>query len=66
MTSFNATNVVTDNYMPTFKIQGKIYHNKSFLLLFPDAEHKFLHIYFIEKSNEQVNQHCRLNNATKQ
>lgn len=65
MTSFGATNVITDNYMPTFKIQGQIYHKAGSLLPFPDAEHKFLQIYFIGNSNDQVNQRCGINKATK-
>ena len=48
MTSFGATNVVRDNYMPTFKVQGQIYHRAGSLLPLPDMEPKYLQIYFIK------------------
>jgi hypothetical protein len=32
MTSFGATNIVRENYMPTFKVQGQIYHRAGSLL----------------------------------
>ncbi|XP_053967848.1 uncharacterized protein LOC128869336, partial [Anastrepha ludens] len=47
MTSLGATNIMRDGFMPTFKIQGQIYHRAGSLLPFPDGDHKFLQIYFI-------------------
>jgi len=38
-----------DQYMLTFKIQGKIYSHVELLLPVPDAEHKFLQIIFMDK-----------------
>lgn len=61
MTSFGATNVISDNFMPTFKIQGQLYHRAGSLLPLPTSEHKFLQIYFIGNSNDQVNQRCAIN-----
>ncbi|KAL7291682.1 hypothetical protein TKK_0014713 [Trichogramma kaykai] len=61
MTSFRATQIIRENYMPTFKIQGQIYHYSGSLLPMPNVEHKFLHIYFMGKTNEQINQRCRFN-----
>lgn len=45
MTSFGASNVITDNYMPTCKIQGQIYHKVGSLLTFPDAEQIFSNLF---------------------
>ncbi|XP_050064729.1 uncharacterized protein LOC126553629 [Aphis gossypii] len=42
MTSFGATNVVRENFMPTFKIQGQIYHRAGSLLPVSDSDNKFL------------------------
>ncbi|XP_076256063.1 uncharacterized protein LOC143193623 [Rhynchophorus ferrugineus] len=45
MTSFGATNAVRENFMPTFKIQGQIYHRAGSLLPVSDSDNKFLQIY---------------------
>lgn len=58
MTSFGATKVVRDNFMSTFKIQGQIYHHVGSLLPVPDAEHKFLQIYFMGDDELQDDQRC--------
>ncbi|XP_025416646.1 uncharacterized protein LOC112687887 isoform X2 [Sipha flava] len=60
MTSFGATKVIRDNFMPTFKIQGQIYHRAGSLLSFPDTESQFLQIYFVENSNDELNRHCAI------
>lgn len=44
--------------MPTFKIQAQIYHRVGSLLPVPDAEHKFLQIYFMGDDDLQVDQRC--------
>jgi hypothetical protein len=41
MTSFGAE-IITAQFMPTFKIEGQIYHKAGSLLPFPDSGHKFL------------------------
>ncbi|XP_067129653.1 uncharacterized protein [Centruroides vittatus] len=64
MTSFGATEIIRDNYMPTFKVQGQIYHRTGSLLPLPDADHKFLQIYFMGATDEQVDQRCRFNTGT--
>ncbi|XP_024874095.1 uncharacterized protein LOC112456045, partial [Temnothorax curvispinosus] len=64
MTSFGATKIICDNYMPTFKVQGQIYHRAGSLLPMPDADYKFLQIYFMGTSDEQVHQRCRFNSGT--
>lgn len=68
MTSFGATKIHYDNFMPTFRIQGQIYHRIGSLLPLPNAEHKFLQIYFMGDSNDndQVQQRRKNNTGTKQ
>ncbi|GFU40418.1 putative DNA helicase [Trichonephila clavipes] len=65
MTSFGATNIVRKNYMPTFRVQGQIYHHAGSLLPLPDADHKFLQIYFMANSDEQIEQRCHYNAGTR-
>nr|XP_042905176.1 uncharacterized protein LOC122270735 [Parasteatoda tepidariorum] len=65
MTSFGATNIVSANYMPTFKVQGQIYHHAGSLLPLPNADHKYLQIYFMGNTDEQINRRCQLNMSTK-
>ena len=48
MTSFGADKEVTEHgYMPTFKVQGQVYHTIGSLLPMAGEEAKFLQIYFI-------------------
>ncbi|UYV69075.1 hypothetical protein LAZ67_6002284 [Cordylochernes scorpioides] len=65
MTSFGATNIASANYMPTFKVQGQTYHHAGSLLPLPNAEHKYLQIYFMGNTDEQINRRCQLNVSTK-
>ncbi|GFS51352.1 retrovirus-related Pol polyprotein from transposon RE1 [Trichonephila clavipes] len=65
MTSFGATNIVRENYMPIFRVQGQIYHHAGSLLPLPDANHKFLQIYFMANSDEQIEQRCHYNAGTR-
>ncbi|XP_053968765.1 uncharacterized protein LOC128870196 [Anastrepha ludens] len=60
MTSFGATNIIRDNFMPTFKIQGQIYHQACSLLPYPDADYQFLQIYFIGDENRELDQRCAI------
>jgi hypothetical protein len=41
MTSFGATKVIQENFMPTFKIQSQIYHLTGSLLPMPNSDFKF-------------------------
>nr|XP_029709441.1 uncharacterized protein LOC115255455 [Aedes albopictus] len=59
MTSFGAGKIVRDNFMPTFKIQGQVYHQARSLLPMPDTDHTFLQIYFMGNIEEQTDQRCR-------
>ncbi|GFU56507.1 helitron_like_N domain-containing protein [Trichonephila clavipes] len=47
------------------KVQGQIYHHAGSLLPLPDADHKFLQIYFMANSDEQIEQHCHYNAGTR-
>ena len=40
MTSFGVTKVIQENFMPTFKIQGRIYHqnNKKFIFFIVETD----------------------------
>lgn len=65
MTSFGATKIVQHNFMPTFKIQGQVYHCIGSLLPVPDVEHKFLQIYFMGDDDLQIDQRCSYNQGTR-
>ena len=64
MTSFGAE-IVTAQFMPTFKVKGQIYHKAGSLLPFPDDQHKFLQMYFIGDSNNQLNARCGISTGIK-
>jgi hypothetical protein len=59
MTSFGATSTVAEpGFMPTFKIQGQIYHKAGSLLPLPDERPSFLQIYFVGDEEREVDQRC--------
>jgi len=59
MTSFGATQECNDDgWMPTFKVQGQVYHLTGSLLPVSPEEPKFLQIYFIVDSAKQVHRRC--------
>ena len=60
MTSFGATEIVRENYMPCFKIQGRVYHRLGSLMPVPDAEAQFLQIYFIGRDSEETDRRMRI------
>lgn len=57
ITSFGATNIVRENYMPTVRVQGQNYHRAGSLLPLSEADHKF-QIYFKVNSDEQIEKRC--------
>lgn len=65
MTSFDANAVNEGGFMPTFKIQGQIYHRIGSLLPVPDADAKFLQIYFMGSEEAELNQRNRIAPGTK-
>ena len=54
MTSFSTTNIMRDDCMLTFKVQGHIYHRAGPLLSLPNTDNKFLQMYFMGNTNEQI------------
>ncbi|XP_073955775.1 uncharacterized protein isoform X1 [Choristoneura fumiferana] len=65
MTSFGATHIVQNSFMPTFKIQGQIHHLLGALLPVPDADHQFLQIYFMGNQDAEVDRRCAHNPTVK-
>ena len=60
MTSFGAQIENQDQFMPTFKVKGQIYHRAGSLLPFSGENHKFLQLYFISDSNSELNARCEM------
>ena len=60
MTSFGTSEKVADSgFMPTFRVQGQVYHRVGSLLPPPNEEHKFLQIYFMGDDRKEVQQRCK-------
>ncbi|CAH0697151.1 unnamed protein product [Spodoptera exigua] len=57
MTSFGVNQIVEAGFMPTFKVQGQVYHQIGSLL--PTDTPKFLQVYFISDFHEQANVRSR-------
>src|ERR1700761_9408383 len=67
MTSFGATNEVCEpGFMPTFKVQGQVYHRVGSLLPATNEEPKFLQIYFMGDERQEANQRCNNIPGTRQ
>ena len=59
MTSFGATNEVCESgFMPTFKVQGQVYHRVGSLLPLPNEKYQFLQIYFMNDEQQEAKQRC--------
>lgn len=59
MTSFGATReVVEPGFMPTFKVQGQVYHLIGSLLPQANQPAKFLQIYFMGNSEQESDRRC--------
>ncbi|XP_014782092.1 uncharacterized protein LOC106877661 [Octopus bimaculoides] len=60
MTSFGASKeVVEPEFMPTFKVQGQVYHLIGFLMPQSNEPAKFLQIYFMGDSQQQCDRRCQ-------
>ena len=62
MTSFGTSQKAVDRksgFMPTFTVQGQVYHLIGSLLPPTNAEHTFLQIYFMDNDSMQVKQRCK-------
>lgn len=53
------------NFPSTIQIQGQIHHRAGDLLPQLNEDHKFLQIYFLGNSNDELNQRCAIFRATK-
>lgn len=60
MTSFRASKVFNDVYLPTFKVQGQVYHTIGSIYPVEENQEKFLQIYFIEDLNFQAQSRCNI------
>ncbi|GBM05592.1 hypothetical protein AVEN_94850-1 [Araneus ventricosus] len=60
MTSFGSTKEIRDaGFMPTFKVQGQVYHRIGSLQPLRNEEPKFLQIYFVGDKDKQIENRCR-------
>ncbi|GBN66426.1 hypothetical protein AVEN_31669-1 [Araneus ventricosus] len=62
MTSFGTPLPILDStvFMPTFRIQGQVYHKPGPLMSLPNEEEKFLQIYFLGNEEAQAKRRCKL------
>lgn len=58
MASFGAKQIVTEGFMPTFKVQGQVYHLVGSLMHKPDQNAQFLQIYFVGEDEREVCLRC--------
>lgn len=62
MTSFGATKIFKEGFMPTFKVQGQIYHNIGSLMPIEKNTEKFLQIYFMGDSEKEKSKRLEYSN----
>lgn len=61
MTSFGASKIVYNlGFMPTFKIQGQIYHRIGSILPIAHNDPKFFQVYFMGYSEKELHQRCHI------
>lgn len=58
MTSFGAERIFEGGFMPTFKIQGQVYHLVGSLLPERENDEKFLQIYFVGEDEREADLRC--------
>ncbi|GFV86540.1 helitron_like_N domain-containing protein [Trichonephila clavipes] len=63
--ALSSKQVIETGFMPTFKVQGKVYHRIGSIFPCPAEEPKFLLIYFTDNT-EQAEQHCKIVQQVKQ
>jgi hypothetical protein len=64
MTYFGAE-IVSSNFITTFKVKGQIYHKAGSLLPFQDGDHKFLQMYFIGDVNDELKARCGISTGVR-
>lgn len=65
MTSFGAKIIEERGFMPTFKVQGQVYHKAGALLPNVNQPYKFLQIYFMGDENLEASLRCEVIPGTK-
>ena len=65
MTSFGAKIVTQGGFMPTFKVQGQVYHRIGSLLPEENENCQFLQIYFMGNQENQAQRRCNVSEGTK-
>lgn len=66
MTSFGASKVISEvGFMPTFTVQGQIYHKIGSILPSTENDSKFLQIYFIGDKDIETDKRCSISCGTK-
>lgn len=65
MTSFGAKEVKEGNFMPTFKVQGQVYHKIGSILTNSQEKPSFLQIYFVGDDNTERNIRCGIFSGVK-
>ncbi|GFV78840.1 uncharacterized protein TNCV_4079401 [Trichonephila clavipes] len=58
MTSFGAKEIKEGNFMPTFKVQGQVYHRKGSLMARANQKPSFLQIYFMGDDHREKDIRC--------
>ncbi|KAL4153686.1 hypothetical protein QTP88_001519 [Uroleucon formosanum] len=58
ITSFGAKQIAMEGFMPTFKVQGQMYHLVGSLMHKPDQKAEFLQIYFVGEDEREVRLRC--------
>ncbi|KAL4132202.1 hypothetical protein QTP88_009407 [Uroleucon formosanum] len=66
MTSFGAKQIVKEGFMPTFKVQGQVYHLYGSLIPNTQENPQFLQIYFVGEDEKEVQLRCSLYPEVKQ
>lgn len=66
MTSFGAKQIVEEGCMPTFKVQGQVYHLYGSLIPNTQENPQFLQIYFVGEDEKEVKLRCSLYPEIKQ
>lgn len=59
MTSFGANQIKENGFMPTFKVQGQVYHLLGSLLPAPQEEATFLQIYIVGEDERETSLRCK-------
>ncbi|XP_014772301.1 uncharacterized protein LOC106870662 [Octopus bimaculoides] len=65
MTSFSANVVQEGEFMPTFKVQGQVYHRIGSLEPAENKDPQFLQLYFLGNLHEQATRRNSISNGTK-